>query len=425
MQTCCENPVDDGCASIPELTRVCYYLGQLLGPKEFQDEHDYFANKLSLVVSKLLGHGVVCGLDVTVIERPSEVCPPKGYPPKRSWDLVISPGLAVDCNGQLIVVRREIRRPLLSLLSPSDFAAVQGCTTGAIPLFVSLQWSETPTNQCRPVSYDACASPRHPQPSRVRECVEIDVSLLQPTHQGCDGCCEGCNDARVVLSAVDLPCCDTDTPQLQPETHPELRRMFGRHDLTTIDGITWTHGGVYRKGSADRLVRLLGIRFSKPVNRETLLDPAIVEFSVHTGGENTRDTYNPHFVGLEPRGGDGTTTATELWIRFSGGDSLSTGDRVRIALRCDFIIDMCCRAIDGNHIGGKVPTLVSVVDPPTWKSKKAEHAWEPIEPEAGPPTKHCAHPPDREGPWRSGNGTPGGTFESWFAVSMNEDEETS
>ena len=45
MNRCCEEPMRDACASVPEIERVCYFFGQLLGPDEFQTEHEFFATE--------------------------------------------------------------------------------------------------------------------------------------------------------------------------------------------------------------------------------------------------------------------------------------------------------------------------------------------------------------------------------------------
>ena len=412
MHTCDEKTLQDGCASIPDLERVCYYFGQLLGPDEFRDEHAYFANKLALVVSRLIGHGVVCGLDVHVVQRPEEPCPTAGKAPTPCWDVVISPGLAVDCNGQLLIVRHEIRRPLGGLLTPHERGSLERATE-AVCLYVSLCWSEVASNHCRPVGFDQCASPRQPTPSRARECVELRVSSSPPKHRGCDGCCEGCVEPCVLLSKVHLTFDAKHVPTV--DEHPEVRRMFGRHHLTTIEGVTWVHGATYEKSDGERLLHNLGIRFSNRVSVESLRDSAVVELSLHTGGAAGRDAYQPHFVHSEARDLDDTKDyAKELWVWFDG-DSLSRGDRVRIALRCDFILDECCRAVDGNNIGGRVPPMQHS-DWAEWSDERVDRCFTWITPAHESPSSKCKERGDRSGPWRSGNGTEGGTFESWFDV---------
>ena len=73
-----------------------------------------------------------------------------------------------------------------------------------------------------------------------------------------------------------------------------------------------------------------------------------------------------------------------------------------IQIKADFILDECCRAVDGNHIGGRVPLL------PDYSRFDAKRPG------------GCEVSPDRPGAWVSGNGTQGGTFETWFLVENRE-----
>jgi len=91
-------------------------------------------------------------------------------------------------------------------------------------------------------------------------------------------------------------------------------------------------------------------------------------------------------------------------------DRIDPGDRVLIQLRSAFVLDRCCRAVDGEHIGGFVPQLPDYIG--QWPILN-----HPIHPPCRRPEPHpFAH-------WTSGNGTPGGTFESWFYVGDTEHED--
>ncbi|HQX54229.1 MAG TPA: hypothetical protein PLR25_30225, partial [Planctomycetaceae bacterium] len=86
---------------------------------------------------------------------------------------------------------------------------------------------------------------------------------------------------------------------------------------------------------------------------------------------------------------------------------------VLIIVRTDFILDTCCRPVDGNHVGGMVP-LIQVGSPPN-----------PTNTDCVPAIgENCqqSHSPFRRR--ESGNGTPGGTFESWFFTSGESDPDT-
>jgi hypothetical protein len=74
------------------------------------------------------------------------------------------------------------------------------------------------------------------------------------------------------------------------------------------------------------------------------------------------------------------------------------GDRVHVTLRSAFILDTCCRPVDGAHVGGRVPALPSAL----------------VDANVPPPTT-CASPPGRFGGWTSGGGG-AASFESWFFV---------
>jgi len=72
-------------------------------------------------------------------------------------------------------------------------------------------------------------------------------------------------------------------------------------------------------------------------------------------------------------------------------------------VRCGFILDECCRPVDGLNVGGRVPHIGTDYMPCAAKPG----------PEVSIP---CGVPPWGYAPWVSGTGTGGGTFESWIYV---------
>src|SRR5688500_18801799 len=56
------NGDDTICATLPDLNRLNYFYGQMLGVADFQTEQHYFREKLKLHNRYLHGYGVVCGL---------------------------------------------------------------------------------------------------------------------------------------------------------------------------------------------------------------------------------------------------------------------------------------------------------------------------------------------------------------------------
>ena len=74
--------------------RARYFHGMLMTDRDFTEEQTYHIEKRKLLNRMLHGSGVVCGL---IIECKDENCP--------SSEIVIKPGLALDCNGNEIYVQ--------------------------------------------------------------------------------------------------------------------------------------------------------------------------------------------------------------------------------------------------------------------------------------------------------------------------------
>src|ERR1700716_2397289 len=70
MQPPREDVIDQyrsACDSMPDFTRLRYFHGQMLGAQDFQNEQDYFREKLKLLNRCLQGYGTVCGLKVIAV----------------------------------------------------------------------------------------------------------------------------------------------------------------------------------------------------------------------------------------------------------------------------------------------------------------------------------------------------------------------
>jgi len=78
------------------LKRVRYTTGLVLGADDFLGEQDYFREKSRRHNRTLHGFGVVCGLEVEA----------------GQGVLVIQPGLALSCEGEEIVVPRQVEMAL-------------------------------------------------------------------------------------------------------------------------------------------------------------------------------------------------------------------------------------------------------------------------------------------------------------------------
>jgi hypothetical protein len=460
MTTCCNGHGDyAGCESIPALTRPTYFFGQMLGQPEFRAEHDYLARKLELVTRYGIGHGVACGLNVTFEHRRRVDCP--SDKPTHEWWLLIAPGIAIDCAGKLIVVRQPVERRLTDLLSvaskpsglvgdappPPGVPEKPGTKSSVLHdeisagestrYWVAVCFAERAAYPSRPLAVDAC-DPCSPDVfARYCDGVEVTLKTAAPVDE-CDSCCGACASGVLLASFVapsDLAAADAVI---------DLRRPLGRR-LTTIDSVNWQHGKSYDEVVTREQLgdpgRGLVVRFSGAVQPSTLQVRGVVEVEVLEGGsEPSARTYYPG-ISVEPFEFDpktGGATAVRIVFdqgRDGDGPQVSQRDRFLVRLRCDHILDMCCRAVDAMHFGGRVShkpdpgdssTFVpwkATASPPTAEAAATSEAASTSEaPVECAPDDHIQTIPDPcvgnvfRAAHQLGNGTEGGIFESWFFV---------
>ncbi|HEX5062214.1 MAG TPA: hypothetical protein VFV99_22745 [Kofleriaceae bacterium] len=440
---------DEGCLPLPRFERVKYFYGQLLGVREFQSEQSYFREKHRLHNRYLHGYGVVCGLGVSLCRHPPGPCDepepkhepekptgePSGEPPgsptqgkptqqmqvQGSKALVHQPilvppqmppkpcievdcGLALDCQGNEIVVPWPTQIDLIDAL---------GCDAPKHLLegkyaYVTLCYVEQPIEPVRPLTADNCGG-LLPDcvPSRLRDHFCVRITWEKPPH---DVSCSPC--AR--------PCCEPCLPIARFWWSKEhgfvidngIRRTLAPYVTTKVSAISWVHDAVYRAQDVDDMLRCGGItiHFSDDVRTASLRRGAFDIWIVQGGGGRRGDIYNVP-IEVEPSHPHQEFSRSVTLVMPSThkdrGDRIDHDDRVLITMRSAFVLDRCCRAVDGEHIGGFVP-----VTPDT------EKRWAPVE---RPPVVPCRPPePDPFTPWMSGNGVPAGSFESWLYVSEED-----
>ena len=127
--------------------RSNYFTGKMLSAEDLAREQDYFRNKIRLALRLAHGWGVVSGLQVSVSQG----------------DVVVSPGVAVDCRGQDLVLPRERR---LSL------AGVRGTR------YVTIRFDEVPIEPV-PVLGENEALVSH---AATRETVHVELATIDPLH---------------------------------------------------------------------------------------------------------------------------------------------------------------------------------------------------------------------------------------------------
>jgi hypothetical protein len=104
-------------AGLRYLKRNRFFLGRLLTPEDLELEQEYFREKLKRHNRYLHGFGIVFGLEVS----------------RSGKNVVISPGLAIDCQGNEIVVADPLE---LVLPGPSPSNTI----------FLSISYNEEETD---------------------------------------------------------------------------------------------------------------------------------------------------------------------------------------------------------------------------------------------------------------------------------------
>ncbi len=390
-----------GLSELPDFLRLSYFHGQMLAATDFRCEQAYFVEKLKLRNRCLHGYGVACGLQVSPI---SSADPCDSGSEDHQPRVTLHPGVAVDCLGNEIVIRRGYPVELLPLLCGEDRDKFHDGDC----VYLCVEYCERPAGPTRGVYVDSCGGVADCEYGWRQDSYRIRVTLTRPDNDGCvDPCCEPCQDPCLLLARID------DVHEGQPVSedaiHLGVRRPLSRYWFTTITGINWQHGAYYTPEQAADILGThddeggLRVHFSKDVHTRCLTR-GVVDVQVAEGGRGRHaDMY---FVDgrIEDRT-DEEFTRRLRW-RQTSGESLQDGDRVLITVRTPFILDRCCRPVDGTHVGGRVPLLPG---------------YEPLHHEPD----FCRTPPSGAGPWTSGTGTGAGVFESWFFVREHSGREGS
>lgn len=317
----------------------------------------------------------------------------------------VSCGAAIDCAGNDVILAADRVVDLAALLRPSEREAL--ADGGSHRVYLSLCYEECPREPTRPFAMDDCATATACQPTRIAEGARLAASLAPPADDArCDPCCTCCDDACILLAAVEV---SRDEPVTDADIDHSLRRRFGLYDPTVITGISWAHGATYSPQAANGLLGTrdkdggIEIAFSRPVHVETIV-PGTVELLRITGGRGLSGVVaamEGEFVDLPASG-----LVDRIRYRDATGETVQPKDRILIVVRAPFLLDRCCRPVEGLHVGGRVPRL-GLGTPADAAARKEEEA-------AGLPGHTvCIRPPHGPMPWTSSGA---GNFESWFWI---------
>jgi hypothetical protein len=386
---CDDHTGPDTCLE-PRRERIRYFTGRHMTARDFVDADDYHRSMRYLHNRVLHGWGIACGLSVDA--HPDPRC--------RPCRVIVRCGLAIDCCGREIVVPKDV------VTEPLDW---DGRKTHEYVGLLALTYRETLTEKV-PVLYspEACGTPPM-EYGRIREGYELSWHWITKDQLGewgwlVPGDCgpdektpEGKKTPRPCHDTHEKCCLDTDCPKehvvplavIDVDSADELvetgrinvrgRRVIAqaRHQLTHICDINWEHGGFMRVSDIGEL----RVRFDRPllppehpsrpgprgVNERTFM----VQYGEQLDDRPTEDFDFVEYAERPSLDADGCT-ATYRILR----PGKYRNHVIHITLRCDFILDCERRPVDGDHLAGELP---------------------------------------------SGNGVPGGTFESWFRV-VDDDE---
>ena len=203
----CEGP----CPPLPEgFVRLRYFFGKRLGVADLKDEQAYHRNKIQLHNRHLHGHGVVCGLGLSIFDN--------GDPSPTV--VRVGAGLALDTCGHEVVVpydqcidlaawfqRRLVEAEARNETFPPDVLV----TNDRLMLCIAVRYLECPITP-EPAPADPCACDTGGcEYGRVQERFELKVMLedeaadyLQPLPPGEPGqpCPEGRDPDWTILGCL-------------------------------------------------------------------------------------------------------------------------------------------------------------------------------------------------------------------------------
>ncbi len=332
-----------------------YFTGKYMGARDFTDEQAYFVSRQRLHNHLLHGQGIVSGL--AVVPHPDEAC-------RHTW-VVIQSGVALDGQGREVIVERDMAVEL-----PADAFRGDGRVPQTLrePLMLGLRYAEDLVEHVPALYAEGTCDPRQREANRVREVARVetwpgDWPPQPPTERTLTSGPDGDVVPLARLSAA---------PNGTGLRIDLAGRRYLRPHLAHIDRVNWPHGGEITLAELrDGLGGRLQVHFDTPLASAT---PGVgvnpLTFTVHYGQPLPTQplVFDP---ATPPRLVDETLAQFDFTpAQLAGPDSLA-GQTIYIRLKCDFIVDRHGVAVDGAHVAGRLP---------------------------------------------SGNGMPGGDFESWFRI---------
>lgn len=205
--------------------RLNYFHGMLLTENDFQEEQKYFREKLKLH-NRLHGQGVAWGLELKPYLDPNSANNPNSK-------IIIAPGVALDCEGNEIIVCSEyvldLQEKITWLEKQDKIDCENYCFSppeGSAKLWIGLQYCECRSDPMQQYTSVCAEDKLLPEFSRVREgfCVAVFAADELPSccasvkqkkdccaHDDCRGVPRCCGDDHfVILGSVEICCPNPD-----------------------------------------------------------------------------------------------------------------------------------------------------------------------------------------------------------------------
>jgi len=365
-------PVDCG-PVVAERNR--YFDGKFMTARDFRADPDYLLSHQRLHHRMLHGWGIVCGLNV--IRHPNPRCP--------RW-IVVTSGIAIDCCGRELILERDTP---LQLPPREDDASGSGPADagGPVdePLLVIVRYVEHAVEKIPVLFHEGGCDPTRNEANRIREAADLGFRPLHAVAPDCwrrpggdmpADCDDDCPDepgSGVSCLHPHCPCGDAVPLALisgaeasgqgfEIDTGGRRELPSAAQHLTHVTGINWTHGGSLTLDDLQDRGRRLLVQFDRRIAPAQGDATGINEytFQVEWGNplEGERDVlrYDPDYP---PNVEDGCRAVFTIHPDYLGGArrrNTIAGSTVFVTLHCDFVLDCHGHAVDGNHLGGRLPS---------------------------------------------------------------------
>lgn len=149
----------DLCQQFPTFKRNNYFYGKLMSVADFQEEQNYFMNKLRLINRLIHGKGIVCGLKLTASK-------PEGM-------LQVNEGFALDGYGREIVLSKKFTCNLNQMYKPDEVGTRRD-------LFVTIRYEETKVDPIPAIGQEETES------NMILEDAKIEFDWIPPSSSSMD-----------------------------------------------------------------------------------------------------------------------------------------------------------------------------------------------------------------------------------------------